>query len=131
MQNGTITTRPALTIERYDLRADLDAWDDAISALDAALCDASAARLTIDTEAEALERLEAAHVLAIDGGNAETRKARLTLALADDPDFQRHAQALREARHRLMNAERATTVARERCRLLRVTASLSVPALEP
>jgi hypothetical protein len=125
MKNGTITTRPTPTIERYDPRADLDAWDDAITALDAALTDAAHARAIIEAETETLDRLQAAYVLAIDGGNAESRKARLTLALAGDARYEQHRQAHTTARRELLDAERRVQVMRERCRLLRAVLALA------
>ena len=104
--------------------ADFAAWTEQITALDAALTDAATARATIDAECLTLERLEASAVLRIEGGNAETRKARLTLALADDARHEAHRQRLTAARHCLMDAERRVQVSRERCRLLRVSLGL-------
>ena len=86
--------------------SDLDAWTEQIAALDAALTDAAAARATIDAETVTLERLEAGIMLGIEGGNAETRKARLTLALADDAGYETCRQRLAEARQALWDAER-------------------------
>ena len=105
--------------------ADVAAWTEEITALDAALLDAATARATIDAESLTLERLEASAVLGIEGGNAETRKARLTLALADDARYQHHAQRLQDARQRHLDAERRVQVSKERCRLLRATLALA------
>ena len=102
----------------------LEEWAAEIAALDAALTDVAAARADIDTETTTLERVEASAVLSIEGGNAETRKARLTLLLADDARYQAHDQALRTARLRLLDAERRVSVSKERCR--RVRASLAL-----
>lgn len=114
-----------LTTAAADPRADLAAYDAAITALDAAYADAARARADAEAAALSMERIEASHVLAIDGGNAETRRARLTLALADDG---RHRDAHRrhqEARGRLADAERRLQVGRERCRLLRAALALA------
>ena len=111
--------------DRPDPRSDLDLWDDAIIDLDIALQDAAHARAIIDRESTALDRIEASHVLGIEGGNAETRRARLTLVLADDARYQVHQERLREARMQLMDAERRVTVAKERCRLLRTSIALT------
>ena len=129
MQTYANGTRPtaAPTIEPYDCRAELDAWDDTIAALDAALEDAAADRRAIETETLSLERLEAGHVLSIDGGNAEQRKARLTLALADDARYQAAASRLAAARQRLLDAERRVCIAKERCRLIRASLALRTP----
>ena len=105
-------------------RSDLDAWTEQIAALDAALTDAATARVTIDAETVTLERLEAGIMLGIEGGNAETRKARLTLALADDARHEAARLRLCAARVRLVDAERQVQVARERCRLLRAALAL-------
>jgi hypothetical protein len=70
--------------------ADFDQWDTTIGELSAALADVAAARARIEAESEVLERIEAGHVLDITGGNAEERKARLTLALADDARHTAH-----------------------------------------
>jgi hypothetical protein len=112
---------PVVTIETYNRQAEIDLWDDAIATLDQALADAASSRVAIESEQQTIERLEAGHVLTIEGGNAETRKARLTLALADDGRYQVHHQRLWEARQRLMDAERRVMVAKERCRLLRTS----------
>lgn len=97
----------------------IEAWEEAIAVLDAAIADMSRARAEIDSEGDTLDRIEASTVLTIEGSNAEIRKARLTLALADDARYQAHLQLQRAARERLADAERRMVVARERCRLLR------------
>jgi hypothetical protein len=99
--------------------ADFDLWDTTIAELSAALAHAAAACARIEAESEVLVRIEAGHVLDITGGNAEERKARLTLALADDARHSAQTTALREARGQLADADRRIQVARERCRLLR------------
>jgi hypothetical protein len=108
-----------------DPRQQLDAWEDAITSLDGAMRDVASARVAIEQEAQTLERLEASRVLGIEGGNAETRKARLTLELADDARYQAHLENLRAARERLADADRRVAIQRERCRLLRATLALS------
>lgn len=130
MRNGTLSALPAplranaITIDAYDPSADLDAWDSAIADLSAALHEAASARMTLDETALVMERIEASHILDIDGGNAERRKARLTLALADDGRYQDARSRHQEARHSLLDAERHITVSKERCRLLRVSLEL-------
>lgn len=120
------TPVPTISIEQPQLAHELDAWDDCISTLNQALRDIATARLSIEQEEQALDRIEASHVLSIDGGNAESRKARLTLELADDGRYQAHLRALRQARHDLMDADRRVAITKERCRLLRATVTLSL-----
>ena len=110
---------PIVRTESDPLAAEFDGWDDAIVALDQALQDQHRARVAIEEEQTAVERLEASHVLRIEGPNAEARRARLTLELADDDRYTGHLRALREARERLWDAERRVVLARERCRLIR------------
>ena len=116
------TTEPVRTmpaIEPTDRIADLDAWDDCIAAMDGALRDTAGARREIDELSTALERIEASKVLTVEGKNAEERKARLTLELADDARYCGVLADLRSARERLADADRRVLVSRERCRLLR------------
>jgi hypothetical protein len=116
------TTEPVRTvpaIETADRTADLDAWEDCIAAMDAALRDMAGARREIDELATHLERIEASAVLRVEGPNAEARKARLTLELADDARYCGVLADLRTARERLADADRRVLVSRERCRLLR------------
>lgn len=105
--------------QQPDGRAELHAWEAAITDLDQALADLAGARAMIDAESTLLDRLEASKVLSIEGPNAEARKARLTLELADDARYQSHLASLRQARERLADADRRVAVAKERCRLLR------------
>jgi hypothetical protein len=130
--NGTATIiPPALSvIEVHDARADLDAWDDAITDLDAALTTAADARLTLERQQRHLEAIEASVVLSIDGKNAEERKARLVLALNDDARHLATVRKIDEQRARLLDAERRTTVAKERCRLLRSGLALVSSAVD-
>jgi hypothetical protein len=126
-RNGTPTTTTRTTppaVEGWDPRTELHAWD-AITTLDAALEEATIARLHVEQLTDTLERLEASVVLSIEGGNAETRRARLTLALADDARYQTEQERLRYARRRLLEAERQATVVKERCRLLRASLALA------
>ena len=127
----TTTTRngaaPA-SIEAFDRAAELDAWDTTIGDLDAALRDTAGARREIDELGAVLERIEASAVLSIDGPNAEARKARLTLELADDGRYCGALADLRGARERLADADRRVTVSRERCRLLRAALALGADA---
>ena len=127
MVNGTSNLQLAglVFVQQPDARAELEAWQSAIGDLDNALVDLTAARTEIEAQSNLLDRIEASKVLTIEGGNAETRKARLTLALADDARYQTHADALRDARMRLMDAERRVQVSKERCRLLRAACAIA------
>jgi uncharacterized membrane protein YdfJ with MMPL/SSD domain len=120
----TVPTIPVIPVEPMPGLADLDAWEDAIAELDAAMRDAADARLSIDRLHRKLEALEAGHILTIEGGNAEQRKARLTLALNDDAGHLRTVQAIDACRARLLEAERRVHVGTERCRLLRAALAL-------
>jgi hypothetical protein len=71
-----------------------------------------------------MERIEAGLMLTIEGSNAETRKARLTLALADDARYEAARGQVAAARQALADADRRVLVTRERCRLLRATLAL-------
>jgi hypothetical protein len=126
--NGTTATPALPTIEPYDPRAELDAWEDGIAAMDAAMRDAAGARREIDELSTLLERLEASKVLTVEGKNAEERKARLTLELADDARYRGALADLRAARERLADADRRVLVSRERCRLLRAALALGLDA---
>lgn len=122
MVNGTSGLQLAGLVfmpQQHDAQAELRAWEEAIVDLDRALIDTTAARVQIDAESTLLDRLEAGKVLSIEGPNAEARKARLTLELADDARYQAGLGSLRQARERLADADRRVAVARERCRLLR------------
>lgn len=105
---------------------ELQAWQEAIHGLDAALGEAAAARAEINRLAEGIEVIEANAVLAATGSNAEARKAAVTLALAEDASYQELAGQTRDARQRLAEAERRVVVLKERCRLLRAGAALAV-----
>ena len=115
-------------IEPADVRADLDTWDDQITVMDAALRDTAAARREIDELSATLDRIEASAVLRVEGPNAEARKARLTLELADDARYCGVLADLRTARERLADADRRVLVSRERCRLLRAALALGADA---
>ncbi len=111
--------------------ADLDAWDDAITALDAALTDVAHARHAAQDAEGQMAVIEARTTLATNGANAETRKAAVALVLAGDGIYRQAATRAREARLRLTDAERRAIVAKERCRLLRVALALAGPFTEP
>jgi hypothetical protein len=122
MVNGTSGLQLAGLVfmpQQRDAQAELQAWEAAIIDLDRALVDTTAARAQIEAESAFLDRIEAGKVLSIEGPNAEARKARLTLELADDARYQAGLDSLRQARERLADADRRVAVARERCRLLR------------
>jgi len=124
--NGTGNMQLAglVFMQQPDARAELDAWQAAIVDLDQALIDLTAARIEIEAQSNVLDRVEAGKVLSIEGPNAEARKARLTLELADDARYQTHVEGLRRARERLADADRRVAVAKERCRLLRAALML-------
>ncbi len=126
MVNGTTNMQLAglVFMKQSEPQAELAAWQEAIADLDQALRDLTAARTEIEAQSNLLDRIEATKVLTIEGGNAETRKARLTLELADDGRYQAQLNCMRMARERLADADRRVAVAKERCRLLR--ASLAV-----
>ena len=121
-----MTNAPTLlpTLDRTGAGTDLQAWSDTIAALDGALREAAAARLRIESLHRQLECIEASTLLGIEGANAETRKARLTLALADDTRHRVTVGAIDAERVRLVDAERRITTAKERCRLLRASCAL-------
>jgi hypothetical protein len=125
------TTEPVRSIPAIEVagcRADLDAWEDCIVAMDAAMRDAATARREIDELSTTLERIEASKVLTVEGRNAEERKARLTLELADDARYCGVLADVRAARERLADADRRVLVSRERCRLLRSALALGADA---
>jgi hypothetical protein len=122
--NQPTSTASISSIEAQDPCADLDAWDDAIAALNTALVDTATARAVIEAGLLTMDRIEAGYVLTIDGGNAETRKARLTLALADDACHEAARGQVATARQALADADRRVLVTRERCRLLRAALAL-------
>ena len=126
--NAAISAVPA--IERHDPRADLDAWDSAIADLDAAYTTAAQARLALERHQRHLEAIEASVALGIEGKNAEERRARLVLALNDDPRHLAAVRAIDEHRAQLLDAERRVQVTKERCRLMRAALALSCPAID-
>jgi small-conductance mechanosensitive channel len=127
--NGTYTTTLIVpTIEATDLRADLDALDDCLDDLNEAMQQTAMARLEIDRLGRHLESVEAGHILAIEGGNAEQRKARLTLALLDDAEHVRTVRAIDQERARLYDSERRITVAKGRARAIHAGISLRLGA---
>ena len=100
--------------------ADLDAWDDELTSFNVALVDAAVARDRLTETVRLLEVEEARVVLGAVGGNAETRKAAVTLALNEEcPAYQTLLMQSREGRLKLADAERRAELARQRCRLLR------------
>jgi hypothetical protein len=124
--NGYHTTTIIPTIEAADPAADLCALDDCLDDLNEAMQHAAAARLELDRLQRHLESVEAGHVLSIEGGNAEQRKARLTLALNDDAEHLRTVQAIDQERGRLYDAERRITVAKGRSRAIHASLSLRI-----
>ncbi len=102
----------------------VDELDDLIAALDEALANQTAARLVIaDAELE-MSIIEASVTLTVEGRNETERKARLTLALAEDAGYRTHAQAARDARLAMWEAERAIAVVKQRIGLVRAALAL-------
>jgi hypothetical protein len=89
------------------------------------LRDVAGVRRDVDELSALLERIEASAVLRIEGPNAEARKARLTLELADDARYCGVLADLRGARELLADAARRVLISRERCRLLRAALDIS------
>ena len=117
----TYTVRDTTTDRAGQL---IDELDTLITDLDAALAEQHAARLVIaDAELE-MALIEASLTLSTNGGNAETRKASVLLALKADPAYQAHAAAVRSARAGLFTAERKATITKERIRLVRAALAL-------
>ena len=104
----------------------IDSWDDTITAPDAALADAAAARRDLaDAEREA-DLLEARALLSITGSNESMRKAALAIALSESIPYQDITAEVRALRERLADAERRATILRERCRLHRAAVAVAV-----
>ncbi len=99
--------------------AELDDWDSTIADLDRALADAAAARRDLLSVEAETELLEARAVLAVTGGNAETRKATVAVQLAESVAYQDLVAEAREARARLADAERRVLILRQRCHVHR------------
>ena len=118
--NGTVPS-----IERPDPRAELDAYDDMIAALDHAYRDADAARREIDAARRDMDIAEARIIVAgVEGKNEAERKARLLLALLDDAAYRDADQRAQDAAEALRHAERQVRILTERCRLLRAALAL-------
>jgi hypothetical protein len=109
--------RAATTTDEL-IEASLSDWDGFIIDWSIARQDVADARQEVARLTLTLERIRAAHFLCITGGNAQTRKARLTLALADDARYQAHLGVLHATRAELAEAERQAGIARERCKML-------------
>ncbi len=109
-------------------QAELESWDDAIAALDAALADAAAARRELADAERKTDLLEARALLSVNGGNAETRKAALGVQLAESPAYQCLISEARMARERLADAERRATILRQRCRLHQSAVAVAIGA---
>jgi hypothetical protein len=112
------TCKPAVSVDD-PITADFDTWDDLIQVLSDAMWSMARTKLLIEEEQAAIERIEASHILRVEGPNAEARKASLTLELADDAAYAAHLRTLRQAKERLMGDERVIATTKERCRLIR------------
>ncbi len=107
--------------------ADLDARDTAIAELNLALTAAAVARDWLADIALRMDIEEARAVVGTVGGNAESRKASVTLFLHEHcPEYQALLSQQREARLRLADAERRAEIARQQSRLLREAVRLQV-----
>ena len=124
--SATITT--IHTTRARELAAmDLDSWDQSIDALNLALTDAAVARDKISELTRLLDVEEARALLGASGGNAETRKAAVLLALNEACPVYENLQAeLRERRLRLADAERRVIVAKQQGRLLQTAIKLQM-----
>ncbi len=107
-------------------QAELDDWDSAITALDAALTHAASARRDLaDAEREA-DLLEARALLTITGSNESMRKAALTVALSESIPYQDITAEMRALREGLADAERRAEIARQRARLHRAAVAVAL-----
>jgi len=107
---------------------ELDTWDDELTALNLALVDAAFARDRLAEATRQMDLEEARIILGAVGGNAETRKAAVTLALAEAcPVYADLLGQQREQRLKLADAERRAELSRQRCRLLREAVRLAQP----
>lgn len=114
------------TIGGHDPRTDLNAYDDAISALDQAQREVDLARRDLDRARRAMEAREASLIVAgLPGKNEAERKAYLLLALLDDGEYRDADCRAQEAAEAMRDAERQVRVLTERCRLLRAALALS------
>lgn len=122
-RNGTL---PAVRVPPASDRAGalLDELDTLIADLDGALADAAAARLVITDAETEMELIAASLTLETEGKNEAERRARLTLALRDEPGYQHFAATARAARSGLFTAERRAAVVRQRIALVRAALAL-------
>jgi hypothetical protein len=119
---GTATIRiPDMWVQGQEL---LDEWDTVIEELNATLGRLNAARHDLTEAEEELTVIEARAVLEVSGGNAETRRAQLTLLLAEHPTYQRTAARVKASQEGVREAERHLSVLKERGRLLRAATAL-------
>ena len=124
---GTTPEIIAQTRARELALGELDGWEDAIDALNLALTDAAVCRDRLAGLSDLMECEEAKATLEATGGNAEQRKAAVTLALhADGAAYADLTAQSRAIRLKLADAERRAEIARQRCRLLREAVALQV-----
>jgi exonuclease VII large subunit len=102
----------------------LDLWAQAIADLDTALAQAAQYRQALADVERELDLLQAQALLTTQGSNAETRRALLTVALSESIPYNDALAEQRTLSERLREAERAVTVAKERCRLYQATAQI-------
>ena len=115
-------------VEQDRTAALLDELDSLIAALDAALAEQNGARATIaDGELE-MQLIAASLTLSTEGRNESERRARLTLALHDDPGYQACAATVRHARAALLSAERTITIIKARMALVKAALALLTPS---
>ena len=108
----------------------LDEFDSLVSELDAAMTEQAEARAVVSEAETEMTVIEAEHALATEGRNEQERKARLVLALRDDPAYQVHAATARHARGALYTAERRLAVCKARMALVRAALGLLTPQQE-
>lgn len=92
-------------------------WWDEIIDLSTALHDADTARSSLPGLVDALTYREAELALLATGGNAEIRKANLTMALQDDAIAKEHRGDVRYVEGQIRDADSRASVARNRIRL--------------
>lgn len=110
MTSEPMTNRVAELLAEYERQ---------IAALDQALRDSAAARQALELDGDQISYIEAETTLGVDGRNEAERRAKLAIELQENPDYQAALTARRATRESLADAERRSTIAAERCRMLR------------
>ena len=114
---------PAQAEQGWEL---LDELDSVITSLGQALGECNTARRDLTVAEEALAVLEAEIILSVSGANAETRRAAVTIQMAQSPEYQLAQSQAREAQDRVREADREVTVLKEKARLIHAALRLFV-----